>query len=65
MADLQAISKLFGLQATEATLVLYDDKQNPIGEKLIDVKLIEVGDHLLIRPGDKIPCDGNSLPNLR
>jgi cation transport ATPase len=49
---------LFGLQATEATLILYDQQREMAGEKQIDVKLIEVGDHLLIRPGDKIPCDG-------
>eukprot|EP01127_Copromyxa_protea_P017494 TRINITY_DN5335_c0_g1_i2.p1 TRINITY_DN5335_c0_g1~~TRINITY_DN5335_c0_g1_i2.p1 ORF type:complete len:931 (-),score=220.96 TRINITY_DN5335_c0_g1_i2:43-2835(-) len=57
----QAISKLFGLQATEATLIVYDSKHEIVGEKLIDVKLIEVGDHLILRPGDKIPCDGETI----
>jgi len=54
----KAVTKLFGLQATEATLVKFDKKGDIEGETQIDVRLIEPGDYLKVIPGSKIPCDG-------
>lgn len=48
----EAIKKLIGLQAKTAT-VLKDDK-----EIEIPIEEIEVGDIIVVRPGEKIPVDG-------
>ena len=51
----EAIKKLIGLQAKTATL-LKDNK-----EIEIPIEEIEVGDVLVVRPGEKIPIDGNVI----
>jgi Cu+-exporting ATPase len=48
----QSIKKLMGLTPKTATLVEGD------GEREIDIADVEVGDTLLVRPGEKIPVDG-------
>ncbi len=47
-----ALSELLNLQAKEAR-VIRDDK-----EVLIPVEDVVVGDHLIVKPGEKIPVDG-------
>ncbi len=51
----EAIKKLIGLQPKTATL-LKDDK-----EIEIPIEEIEVGDILIVRPGEKIPVDGKVI----
>ncbi len=51
----EAIKKLIGLQTKTATL-LKDDK-----EVEIPLEEIEVGDILIVRPGEKIPVDGKVI----
>ncbi|MFX1408917.1 MAG: heavy metal translocating P-type ATPase [Promethearchaeota archaeon] len=51
----EAIKKLIGLQPKTATL-LRDDK-----EIEIPIEEIEVGDILIVRPGEKIPVDGKVI----
>ncbi|WP_332631530.1 heavy metal translocating P-type ATPase [Halalkalibacter flavus] len=51
----QAIQKLLGLQVKTATII---SNGEPITIALSDVK---VGDHLLVRPGEKIPVDGKII----
>ncbi|MFX1442914.1 MAG: heavy metal translocating P-type ATPase, partial [Promethearchaeota archaeon] len=51
----EAIKKLIGLQPKTATL-LKDD-----GEIEIPIEEIEVGDILIVRPGEKIPVDGRVI----
>jgi len=51
----EAIKKLIGLQAKTATL-LKDDK-----EVEIPLEEIELGDILIVRPGEKIPVDGKVI----
>ena len=51
----EAIKKLIGLQPKTATL-LKDDK-----EIEIPIEEIEIGDILLVRPGEKVPVDGKVL----
>ncbi len=48
----EAIKKLIGLQAKTAT-VLRDGKENEI-----PIEDVMIGDHLVVRPGGKIPVDG-------
>lgn len=56
-----AITKLFELQATEATLLIYDEAGVLFKEEIIDPNLIELGDKLKVKPGEKIPCDGKVI----
>ncbi|HZW68146.1 MAG TPA: heavy metal translocating P-type ATPase, partial [Pseudogracilibacillus sp.] len=51
----QALSALLQLQAREARLLIDGE------EKLIPVEEVEVGDILLIKPGEKIPVDGTVI----
>lgn len=51
----EAIKKLIGLQPKTAT-ILKDGK-----EIEIPIEEIEVGDILVVKPGEKIPVEGNSV----
>lgn len=48
----QALSALIKLQAKEARVIIDGE------EKMIPIEDVKVGDHLLIKPGEKIPVDG-------
>lgn len=50
-----AITNLLKLQAKEAT-VLRDGK-----EERIPVEQVQVGDHIIVKPGEKIPVDGEVI----
>lgn len=54
----EAISKLLELQAKEAT-ILIDGK-----EVKVSFEDVKVGDHLLVKPGEKIPVDGMILSGI-
>ena len=51
-----SIKELIGLQPKTATLITSDDDGNSI-EKEIDIEDINIGDILLVKPGEKIPAD--------
>lgn len=53
-----SIRKLIGLQPTTATLVELDSDGNVLSQKDIPIAEIQIGDILLVRPGDKVPADG-------
>ncbi|XP_065058304.1 copper-transporting ATPase 1-like isoform X1 [Rhopilema esculentum] len=56
----EALSRLLSLQPTEGSLVKIDKNTNDIlSEQKIDVELIQRGDILQVKPGGKIPVDGN------
>lgn len=50
-----AITKLLKLQAKEAT-VIRDGK-----EQKIPIEQVQVGDHIIVKPGEKIPVDGHVI----
>nr|XP_054755008.1 copper-transporting ATPase 2-like [Lytechinus pictus] len=52
-----ALAKLISLQATEATLVTIDPQGQRLEEQ-IKVDLLQHGDLVKVRPGEKIPVDG-------
>ena len=56
-----SIRELIGLQPTVATLIETDDKGNIISQKEVSIADINVGDVLLVKPGEKIPVDGNVI----
>ncbi|KHF40422.1 heavy metal translocating P-type ATPase [Halalkalibacter okhensis] len=51
----QAIQKLLGLQVKTATVVRHGEAVS------IPLEDVQVGDHLLVKPGEKIPVDGKIL----
>jgi P-type Cu+ transporter len=48
----QAITKLLNLQAKEASIIREGE------EVKVPVDQVQVGDHIVVRPGEKIPVDG-------
>ncbi len=51
----EAIKKLMGLQAKTARLVRNGDELD------IPVEDVQIGDHVVVRPGEKIPVDGEII----
>ena len=51
-----SIKELIGLQPKTATLIV-DDGQGNLTEREIDIEDINIGDILLVKPGEKIPAD--------
>ncbi len=49
----EAIKKLMGLQAKKATIIKKDNS-----EIEIPIEMVQVGDTVLVKPGEKIPVDG-------
>lgn len=56
-----SIRELIGLQPTAATLIELDSNGNIMSQKEVNIKEIQIGDILLVRPGDKIPVDGEVI----
>ena len=57
----ESIRELIGLQPTAATLIELDSNGNIVSQKEVNIKEIQIGDILLVRPGDKIPVDGEVI----
>ena len=51
----QALQKLLSLQADQARLI-----ENG-RERMVSISLIKIGDIVLVRPGEKIPVDGEII----
>lgn len=56
-----SIRELIGLQPTAATLIELDSNGNIVSQKEVNIKEIQIDDTLLVRPGDKIPVDGEVI----
>lgn len=56
-----SIRELIGLQPTAATLIELDSNGNIVSQKEVNIKEIQISDILLVRPGDKIPVDGEVI----
>ncbi len=56
-----SIRDLIGLQPTVATLIELDSGGNILSEREVNIKEIQIGDMLLVHPGDKIPVDGEVI----
>ena len=56
-----SIRELIGLQPSAATLIELDSNGNIVSQKEVNIKEIQIGDILLVRPGDKIPVDGEVI----
>lgn len=56
-----SIRELIGLQPTAAALIELDSNGNIVSQKEVNIKEIQIGDILLVRPGDKIPVDGEVI----
>ena len=54
-----SIRELIGLQPTVATAIELDDNGEIISQKEVSIADIEIGDLLLVKPGEKIPVDGD------
>ncbi|WP_370737657.1 heavy metal translocating P-type ATPase [Actinomyces minihominis] len=52
-----ALRKLLDLGAKEATLVTWDGDGNTV-EQVVPARSLTVGDHFLVRPGEKVATDG-------
>ncbi|XP_033114023.1 copper-transporting ATPase 1-like [Anneissia japonica] len=57
----EALAKLMSLQATEATLVKYNEEGSIEEEVEMEVDLLHKGDVVKVFPGEKIPIDGTVL----
>ncbi|SEO70849.1 Cu+-exporting ATPase [Amphibacillus marinus] len=51
----EALSKLLGLQAKQARVLINGE------EKLLPIDQVKVGDTIIIKPGEKIPVDGEVI----
>ena len=57
-----SIRKLIGLEPIAmTTLIELDSNGNIVSQKEVNIKEIQIGDILLVRPGDKIPVDGEVI----
>ncbi len=56
-----SIRELIGLQPTVAIAIELDDAGEVISQEEVSIADIEIGDLLLVRPGDKIPVDGDVI----
>ncbi len=57
-----AIKRLMGLQAKTACVVDLDENGQPTGsQREILVTMVQVGDAIRVRPGEKVPVDGTVL----
>ena len=54
-----SIRELIGLQPTVATEIELDENGEIISQKEVSIADIVIGDLLLVKPGDKIPVDGD------
>lgn len=54
-----SIRELIGLQPTVATAIELDENGEVISQKEVSIADIEIGDLLLVKPGEKIPVDGD------
>ena len=54
-----SIRELIGLQPTVATAIELDDAGEIVSQKEVSIADIVIDDLLLVRPGDKIPVDGD------
>ncbi|MBQ6629276.1 MAG: heavy metal translocating P-type ATPase [Methanobrevibacter sp.] len=54
-----SIRELIGLQPTVATAIELDDAGEIISQKEVSIADIEIDDLLLVKPGEKIPVDGD------
>jgi Cu2+-exporting ATPase len=61
---LEAISKKEALSATRRLLELQPNLATVItseGPKVVPVRSVNVGDHILVKPGEKVPVDGSII----
>ena len=56
-----SIRELIGLQPTVATLIELDESGNISSQKEMSIADISIGDVLLVKPGEKIPVDGDII----
>lgn len=56
-----SIRELIGLQPTVATAIELDENGEIASQKEVSIADIVIGDLLLVRPGDKIPVDGDVI----
>ena len=56
-----SIRELIGLQPTVATLIELDESGNISSQKEMSIADISIGDVLLVKPGEKIPVDGDVI----
>ncbi len=54
-----SIKKLIGLQPTSATAIEVDENNEITSQREVSIESISVGDLLLVKPGEKIPVDGD------
>ena len=56
-----SIRELIGLQPTVATAIELDENNEIISQKEVSIADIAIDDLLLVKPGDKIPVDGDVI----